>query len=127
METNQTETCPQCKNRGPHVVVMCGPKQPGSEELASRTTVESCDFCGGLGIVEVEVANRYRQGAALRKRRLRTFKLTQAQIPSRIAISPELLNAVEWGRTEMPAHAQRLLFKEFQLQWPLQQLDLQPT
>jgi hypothetical protein len=52
------------------------------------------DFCGGLGVVEVTVANRYRQGAALRERRLRTFKLTQAQMGSRIAISPELLNPV---------------------------------
>jgi hypothetical protein len=32
---------------------------------------------------------------------------------TRIAISPEFLNAVEWGRAEMPAHAQRLLLDEF--------------
>ena len=119
METNQTEICPQCGNRGPQFTVMCGPKQPGSEELGCRTALHACDFCGGLGIVEVEVANRYRQGAALRKKRVRTFKFTQMQMARRIGISPELLNAVEWGRAEMPAHAQRLLLKEFELQWPL--------
>lgn len=120
METNRTETCPPCNNRGPHVVVMCGPKQPGGEELGCRTTVQACDLCGGLGIVEVEVANRYRQGAALRKKRVRTFRLTHMQMARRIGIGAELLNAVEWGQAEMPVHAQRLLLKEFELQWPLE-------
>jgi hypothetical protein len=69
-------------------------------------------------MVEVKVANRYRRDAALRKKRVRTFKLTQAQMARRIAIGPELLNAVEWWRAEMPAHAQRLLLEEFELQWP---------
>ena len=70
METKGTETCPDCNNRGPFTAVMCGPKHPGGEELGCRMTTLACEFCGGLGIVEVEVANRYRRGEKLRRLRV---------------------------------------------------------
>ena len=57
-----TETCPSCNNRGPHLAVLYGPN--GCHE-----TMRACDFCGGLGIVEIEAADRYRRGAALRNKR----------------------------------------------------------
>ena len=42
-----TETCPSCNNHGPHLAVMYGLN-------GCRETMRACDFCGGLGIVEVE-------------------------------------------------------------------------
>jgi hypothetical protein len=41
---------------------MCGPD-------GCRETTRACEFCGGLGIVEVEAAERYRKGRALREER----------------------------------------------------------
>jgi hypothetical protein len=43
---------------------MCGPN-------GCRETMRACDFCGGLGIVEVEATERWRQGHALRNVRVK--------------------------------------------------------
>jgi hypothetical protein len=63
MESKGTETCPECRGTPQHVAVMCSPN-------GCRETIRACDFCGGLGIVEVEAADRYRRGWAMRKERV---------------------------------------------------------
>jgi len=60
MATNGTETCPQCDGSPQHVAIICGLQ-------SCRETIRTCDFCGGLGIVKVEAADRYREGQALRQ------------------------------------------------------------
>ena len=90
-----TETCPSCNNHGPHLAVMCGPN-------GCRETMRACDFCGGLGIVEVEAADRYRRGRALRQTRVHKRHLTQEQLAHVLGISPILLSDIERGRADMP-------------------------
>jgi DNA-binding XRE family transcriptional regulator len=60
------------------------------------------DFCGGLGIVEVEAADRYRRGQALRQMRVYKRHLTQEQLAYVLGISPILLSDIECGRADMP-------------------------
>jgi hypothetical protein len=62
MEANGTETCPQCGGQPLHTAILCGPKPSGGEELGCRMTTRACDWCGGRGMVEVALANRYRKG-----------------------------------------------------------------
>ncbi len=90
-----TETCPSCNNRGPYLAVICGPN-------GCRETMRACDFCGGLGIVEVEAADRYRRGRALRQMRVHKRHLTQEQLAHVLGISPILLSDIECGRADMP-------------------------
>jgi hypothetical protein len=63
-ETSGSETCPECRGESQHFAILCGPN-------GCRETVRACDFCGDLGIVEVEAADRYRQGHILRKTRVK--------------------------------------------------------
>jgi hypothetical protein len=77
-----TETCPSCNNQGPHGAVMCGPN-------GCRETIRACDFCSGLGIVEVEAADRYRKGWALRNQRVHKRGLTQEQLACILGIEPK--------------------------------------
>jgi hypothetical protein len=49
---------------------MCGPN-------GCRETIRACHFCGGLGIVELEAAERYSKGRALRKERVHKLGLTR--------------------------------------------------
>ncbi len=100
-----TETCPSCNNQGPHIAVMCGPN-------GCRETIRACDFCGGLGIVEVEVADRYREGRALRKQRVDKRHLTQEQLAHILGIEPELLSDIERGCADMPAWVDRRMLEE---------------
>ncbi len=58
IEAKGTETCPQCHGIPEHSAVLCGPKRTGDEEMDCHLTTLACDFCGGLGIVEVTVADR---------------------------------------------------------------------
>jgi DNA-binding XRE family transcriptional regulator len=69
---------------------MCGPN-------GCRETVRACDFCGGLGIVEVEAAERYREGHRLRTARVKA-SLTQQGLGSILNISPITINVIECGR-----------------------------
>jgi len=84
---------------------MCGPN-------GCRETIRACDFCGGLGIVEVEVADRYREGRALRKPRVDKRHLTQEQLAHILGIEPELLSDIERGRADMPAWVDRRMLEE---------------
>jgi hypothetical protein len=90
-----TEICPSCNNQGPHLAVLCGPD-------GCRETMRACNFCGGLGIVEVTAADRWRRGQALRQLRVRQRHLTQAGLAHILGISPMLLNDIECGRADMP-------------------------
>src|SRR5215471_11526241 len=58
------ETCPECVGNSQHAAIICGPG-------GCRETVLSCDFCGGMGIVAVEAADRWRKGRALRDERVK--------------------------------------------------------
>jgi hypothetical protein len=113
MDAKGTETCPQCDNRGPLTAVLCGPKQPGGEELGCRMTTLACDFCGGLGIVEVEVAARYRRGQKLRDLRVKKWGLTQRQQAQILRMSPMLLNDIEHGRADWPTWVNQKLLAEY--------------
>jgi hypothetical protein len=42
---------------------MCGGTD---DEMRCRMAMQACEFCGGLGIVETQVAERYRRGDAIR-------------------------------------------------------------
>ena len=91
-----TETCPSCNNQGSHLAVLCDPD-------GCRETMRACDFCGGLGIVKVEAADRYRRGQALRQIRVHKRQLTQKALAHILGISPQLLNDIECGRVDMPS------------------------
>lgn len=69
---------------------------------------------GGLGIVEVEVTHRWRKGRALRERRVHKRGLAQQQFGRRLGIDPMLLNDVERGRAELPAHVEQRLLEELE-------------
>lgn len=86
VETMGTETCPSCNNRGPHVALMCGPQ-------GCRETIRACDFCGGLGIVEIKAANRYREGHRLRDMQVEAGP-TQMGLGAILKISPITINAI---------------------------------
>jgi helix-turn-helix protein len=101
-----TETCPSCNNGGPHLAVLCGPN-------GCRETMRACDFCGGLGIVEVAAADRYRRGQVLRQMRVHKRHLTQAQLAHILGISPILLSDIECGRADLPDTVDRRLLEAF--------------
>jgi hypothetical protein len=96
---------------------MCGPKHPGGEELGFRMTTLACEFCGGLGIVEVEVANRYRRGEKLRRLRVNKWHLSQRQQAHILGISPMLFNEIEHGQAEWPAWVNQKLLAEYGYVW----------
>ena len=99
-----TETCPSCNNQGPHLAVLCGPN-------GCRETMRACDFCGGLGLVEVAEADRWRRGQALRQTRVHQRQMTQKQLAYLLGISPMLLNDIECGRADMPDTVDRRLLE----------------
>ena len=109
---NQTEKCPQCSGRAQGFAVMCGPRTPGSDEMKCTTGVVACDFCGGLGIVETQVAERYRKGRAIQELRKKSG-LTLRQQAQILTISEILLNDIEHGRAEWPAWVNRKLLAEY--------------
>jgi hypothetical protein len=90
-----TETCPSCNNQGPHLAVLCGPN-------GCRETMRVCNFCGGLGIVELAAADRWRRGQALRQLRVHKRHLSQAGLAHILGISPMLLSDIECGWADMP-------------------------
>jgi hypothetical protein len=90
-----TETCPSCHNQGPHLAVLCSPND-------CCETMRACDFCGGLGIVEVAAADRWRRGRALRQLRVHQHQLTQKGLAHILGIRPMLPNDIECGRADMP-------------------------
>jgi len=69
--------------------------------------------CGGLGIVESAVAERYRRGDAIRKLRVKKWRLTLNQQAQILRVSPMLLNDIEWGRADWPASVNRKLLAEY--------------
>ena len=75
--------------------------------------MQACEFCGGLGIVESAVAERYRRGDAIRKLRVKKWRLTQGQMARILRMSPVLLNDIEHGRAEWPAWVNRKLLAEY--------------
>ena len=107
-----TETCPRCDNRGPAYTIACSVDDAGGGQC--RESLSACDFCGGLGIVEVEAANRYRRGLAFRNRRVKKWQLTQSQLAHILKISPMALNDFEHGRTDLLASIDRRLLKEYE-------------
>jgi hypothetical protein len=111
MASETTEKCPQCGGRAEGFAVMCGPRTPGSDDMKCTTGVIACDFCGGLGIVESMIAERYRKGQELRDVRVKKL-LTQRQMARWLRISPMLLNDIELGRVKMPERCEREL-REF--------------
>jgi hypothetical protein len=102
-----TEKCQQCGGHAQAFAVMCGPRRPGSDDMKCTTSIQACEFCGGLGIVEVEAVKRYRRGLAFRERRVRKWRLTQRQVAQILKISPISLNDFEHGRTDLPASVDR--------------------
>ena len=106
MATNGTETCPECDSSPQHVAIICGPQ-------GCRETIRACDFCGGLGIVEVKAADRWRRGQALRQLRVHKRHLTQKALAHILGISPMLLNDIEHGRAEWPPWANQKLLAEY--------------
>jgi hypothetical protein len=84
---------------------MCGPN--GCPE-----TIRACDFCGGLGFVEVEAANRHPRDRALRNQRVHKRHRTQEQLARQLGISGRELNDIECGRADIPASVDRRLLKE---------------
>ena len=99
-----TETCPSCNNQGPYLEVASGPN--GCHE-----TMRACDFCGGLGIVEVAAADRWRRGQALRQMRIYKRNLTQKGLAHIFGISPQRLSDIERGRADMPDTVDQRLLK----------------
>jgi ribosome-binding protein aMBF1 (putative translation factor) len=107
---SNTETCPACHNRGPTFTIACSVDEAGRGQC--RESLSACDFCGGLGIVESEVAERWRRGDAIRKLRKKSG-LTLNQQAHILRIRPELLNDIEWGRAEWPAWVSLKLLAEY--------------
>ena len=107
-----TEICPRCENRGPAYTIACSVNEAGGGQC--RESLSACDFCGGLGIVEVEAANRYRRGLAFGQRRVRKWRLTQRQLAYILKISPIALNDFEHGRADLPASVDRRLLNEYE-------------
>jgi DNA-binding XRE family transcriptional regulator len=70
-----------------------------------------------LGIVEVEAADRYRRGVALRDVRVRKRMLTQSQMAHWLRISPILLNDIEHGRCDWPVYIDRQRIREMYEDW----------
>src|SRR5215472_18138850 len=99
-----TETCPSCNNQGPFLAVV-------SDPTGCHETMRACDFCGGLGIVEVAAADRWRRGQALRQIRVHKRQLTQKGLAHILGISPMLLNDIERGRADMPDTVDRRLLE----------------
>jgi len=73
--------------------------------------MRACDFCGGLGLVEVAAADRWRRGQALRQLRVHQRNMTQKGLAHILGISPQLLNDIERGRADMPDTVDRRLLK----------------
>lgn len=93
------ETCPQCEGNPQHVAIMC---EPGG----CRETVLSCDFCGGMGIVTVETADRWRRGRAMRNERVKAG-LSPAEGAALRGLTVFEQNEIENGRAEIPARLLR--------------------
>ena len=108
----KTEKCPQCNGRAEGFAVMCGPRTPASDHMKCTTGVVACDFCGGLGIVETQVTDRYRKGRALQELRKKSG-LTLRQQAQILKMSQILLNDIEHGRADWPAWVNRKLLAEY--------------
>jgi DNA-binding XRE family transcriptional regulator len=113
MASDTSEKCPQCGGQAQAFAVMCGPRGPGSDDMKCTTGIQACDFCGGLGIVEGAVAERYRRGDAIRRLRVKKWQLTQNQQAHILGISPMLLNDIEHGRAEWPPWVNQKLLAEY--------------
>lgn len=87
VERNGTETCPQCRGIPEHMAVLCGPKGGGDDEMGCRIATQTCEFCGGFGMAEIKIADRYHQGKQLRNVRVKAW-LTQRELAGLLKISP---------------------------------------
>jgi len=94
------ETCPQCEGSPQHTAIMCGP-------TGCRETVQSCNFCGGMGIVGIEAADRWRKGRVLRDERVKAG-LSPAEGAAIRGLTVFEQNEIENGRADIPP---RLLAK----------------
>jgi hypothetical protein len=90
------ETCPECEGSPQHTAIMCGP-------TGCRETVQSCNFCVGMGIVTVEAADRWRNGRALRDERVKAG-LSPAEGAALRGLTVFEQNEIENGRAEIPPH-----------------------
>src|SRR5215469_16894663 len=89
------ETCPEYVGNSQHAVITCGPG-------GCRETVLSCDFCGGMGIVAVEAAARWRKGRALRDERVKAG-LSPAEGAALTGLTVFEQNEIEHGRADVPS------------------------
>ena len=112
MASDTTEKCPQCNGQAQGFAVMCGPRTPGSDDMKCTTGIVACDFCGGLGIVETQVAERYRKGRAIQELRKKSG-LTLRQQAQILKMSPMLLNDIEHGRADWPKWVNQKLLAEY--------------
>jgi hypothetical protein len=93
---------------------MCGPANGATDDqMKCRMAMQACEFCGGLGIVEAQLAERYRRGDAIRRLRVKKWHLTQGQQAHILGINPMLLNDIEHGRAEWPAWVNQKLLAEY--------------
>jgi DNA-directed RNA polymerase subunit M/transcription elongation factor TFIIS len=113
MASETSEKCPQCGGHTQAFAVMCGPRTPDGDDMKCTTGIQACDLCGGLGIVESAVAERYRRGDAIRKLRVKKWQLTLNQQAHILGISPMLLNDIERGRAEWPTWVNQKLLAEY--------------
>jgi hypothetical protein len=112
MASEQTEKCPSCGGQAQGFGVMCGPRTPGSDDMKCKTGIVACEFCGGLGIVETALAERYRNGRAIQELRKKSG-LTLRQQAQILRMSPILLNDIEQGKADWPKWVNRKLLAEY--------------
>ena len=113
MTSETTEKCPECNGQAQGFSVMCGTREAGSDEMKCTTGIRACEFCGGLGLVETAVAGRWRRGEAIRKLRVKQWKLSLNQQAHILGISPMLLQDIERGRADWPSWVNRKLLGEY--------------
>src|SRR5215469_10396341 len=101
---SNAETCPACEGRGPAYTIACSVNEAGGGKC--RESLSACDFCGGLGIVEIAVADRYRKGQELRNLRVKRIRATQEQLARILRIpgvpNGEAVHEIEHGRGPIP-------------------------
>jgi len=85
--------CPDCDGAKSGFAISCS-------DRGCQTGIRVCDFCKGEGEVSSEAAERWRNGHAMRKARIKRY-LTIMQEAAILGVDPELLNDVEFGRRSL--------------------------
>jgi hypothetical protein len=82
--------CPDCNGAKSGFAISCS-------NHGCQTGMRVCDFCKGEGQVSSEAAERWRNGYAMRKDRIKRG-LTVMQEAAILGVDPKLLSDVEFGR-----------------------------